>query len=72
MGAKNRWPGREETIVARLAIARALLAEYAKLDTKAQGAVDATVARLAKHPPVSWRAPVLPGLGNPQPGRAGA
>jgi len=35
--------------VARLAIARAFLAEYAKLDTKVQGAVDAAVARLAKH-----------------------
>jgi hypothetical protein len=35
--------------MARLAIARAFLAEYAKLDTKVQGAVDAAVARLAKH-----------------------
>jgi hypothetical protein len=33
----------------RLAIARAFLAEYAKLDQKVQGAVDAAVARLAKH-----------------------
>jgi hypothetical protein len=31
--------------VARLAIARAFLAEYAKLDTKVQGAVDAAVTR---------------------------
>ncbi len=35
--------------MARLAIARAFLAEYAKLDKKVQGAVDAAVARLAKH-----------------------
>src|SRR5581483_6695240 len=35
--------------MARLAIARAFLADYAKLDTKVQGAVDAAVARLAKH-----------------------
>jgi hypothetical protein len=35
--------------VARLAIARTFLAEYAKLDTKVQGAVDAAVTRLAKH-----------------------
>jgi hypothetical protein len=35
--------------VARLAIARAFLAEYAKLDKKVQGAVDAAVTRLAKH-----------------------
>jgi len=35
--------------VARLAIAKAFLAEYAKLDKKVQSAVDAAVARLAKH-----------------------
>jgi hypothetical protein len=35
--------------VARLAIARTFLAEYAKLDKKAQSAVDVAVARLAKH-----------------------
>lgn len=35
--------------MARLAIARDVLAEYAKLDTKVQGAVDAAVTRLAKH-----------------------
>ncbi len=35
--------------MARLAIARAFLAEYAKLDKKVQGAVDAAVAGLAKH-----------------------
>ena len=35
--------------MARLAIAKAFLAEYAKLDRKVQGAVDAAVARLAKH-----------------------
>ena len=33
----------------RLAIGKAFLAEYAKLDKKVQGAVDAAVARLAKH-----------------------
>lgn len=35
--------------MARLAIARPFLAEYAKLDEKVQGAVDAAVTRLAKH-----------------------
>lgn len=35
--------------MARLAIAKAFLAEYAKLDTSVQDAVDAAVARLAKH-----------------------
>lgn len=33
----------------RLAIARTFLTEYAKLDKKVQGAVDAAVAGLAKH-----------------------
>ena len=35
--------------MARLAIARSVLADYAKLDQKVQWAVDAAVARLAKH-----------------------
>lgn len=35
--------------MARLAIARAFLSEYSKLDRKVQGAVDAAVSRLAKH-----------------------
>jgi hypothetical protein len=35
--------------MARLAIAKAVLAEYVKLDKKVQGAVDAAVTTLAKH-----------------------
>ena len=35
--------------VVRLAIAKDFLAEYAKLDKSAQSAVDAAVAKFAKH-----------------------
>jgi hypothetical protein len=35
--------------MARLAIAKAVLSEYVKLDKKVQGAVDAAVTRLAQH-----------------------
>ncbi len=35
--------------MARLAIAKAVLNEYVKLDKKVQGAVDAAVTKLAKH-----------------------
>jgi hypothetical protein len=36
--------------VARLAIAKSFLAEYARLDKDAQSAVDATVAKFTTHP----------------------
>ena len=36
--------------MARLAIAKGFLAEYAKLDKDVQSAVDAAIAKFAKHP----------------------
>ena len=35
--------------MARLAIAKSFLAEYAKLDKDVQGAVDVAIARFARH-----------------------
>ena len=43
------WRGRTEP-VARLAISKGFLAEYAKLDKDVQGAVDEAIATFARHP----------------------
>ncbi len=48
--------------MARLAIAKGFLAEYAKLDKDVQGAVDVAIARFARHaqPGSPWRSPAEP------------